>query len=166
VEKIAAALVKRQARLAVAESCTGGLLAKVLTDQAGSSMWFECGWVTYSNAGKQRLLGVSPSILAQLSAVSEAVALAMAEGALTHSCAQFSVAITGLAGPGGGKLEQPVGTICFAWASKKFNSRTTMHLFSGDRMTIRTLAVHFALQELDRLLYHEWLQSTVLSSSE
>jgi nicotinamide-nucleotide amidase len=150
IQKIAIKLLAGQFQLATAESCTGGLLAKVLTDQAGSSRWFERGFVTYSNASKHELLGVKISTLEQHGAISAAVACEMAAGVLSNSQAQFSIAITGIAGPG--KTEKPVGTIWFAWAGEKFPTYAKMQQFSGDRALIRSQAVQFALQELNKLI--------------
>ncbi len=113
---LGARLAARRALCVTAESCTGGLVAGAITDVAGSSAWFDRGFVTYSNEAKMELLGVPAATLAQHGAVSEAIARAMAEGALARSRASVAVAITGIAGPGGGSPEKPVGTVCFAWA--------------------------------------------------
>ena len=110
-------LLKRHLQCVVAESCTGGGVAAAVTDIPGSSQWFDRGFVTYSNASKQQMLGVPESMIASEGAVSEAVVRAMAEGALAASAAHVSVAISGIAGPDGGTLEKPVGTVWFAWAS-------------------------------------------------
>ncbi len=134
-------------RLATAESCTGGWLAKILTDLSGSSVWFECGYVTYSNAAKQRLLGVSPTLIAMQGAVSEAVAIAMAQGAQRDSGAECAVGITGIAGPGGGTPQKPVGTVCIGWAAlDRIEVRT--HQFDGDRDAVRRQSVTAALMGL------------------
>ncbi|MDR3054103.1 MAG: CinA family protein [Zoogloeaceae bacterium] len=138
-------------RLATAESCTGGWVAQELTAIAGSSEWFERGFVTYSNAAKVEMLGVPPETLAQHGAVSEATALAMTNGALAHSHAGWSLAITGIAGPGGGSPEKPVGTVCFAWAGAGMASAATRR-FSGERAEVRRQSVEFALTELLRKL--------------
>ncbi len=131
--------------LSTAESCTGGWVAQEITAIAGSSAWFERGFVTYSNEAKHEMLGVGTDTLAAHGAVSIEVALEMATGALAHSRADLSLAITGIAGPGGGSDEKPVGTVCFAWARK--NQAPTHHkaLFSGDRHGVRQQAVHCAL---------------------
>ena len=117
-QQLAKLLLQQQKRLAVAESCTGGWLAKTVTDLAGSSQWFERGFVSYSNAAKQEMLGVRPQTLLRDGAVSEAVVQEMALGALRHSQADISVAISGIAGPGGAVPGKPVGTVCFSWALK------------------------------------------------
>jgi nicotinamide-nucleotide amidase len=140
--------------LATAESCTGGWLAKVCTDLAGSSGWFERGFVTYSNEAKQDMLGVKAATLAQHGAVSEAVVAEMARGALQHSRAQVAIAISGIAGPGGGTADKPVGTVCFAWAIQKRGDMllTATRHFVGDREAVRRQAVQHALQEVLPLL--------------
>ncbi|WP_316369133.1 nicotinamide-nucleotide amidase [Candidatus Thiodiazotropha sp. CDECU1] len=139
-------------RLVVAESCTGGWLAKILTDLAGSSDWFDRGFVTYSNQAKQAMLGVSSSTLQQFGAVSEACVLEMTEGALRESGAEVAVAISGVAGPGGGSVEKPVGSVYFAWQIKGDEGITGRQSFPGDRNQVRWQAVVHALQELERLL--------------
>jgi nicotinamide-nucleotide amidase len=147
------ARLERSARLlASAESCTGGGLAEALTAIPGSSAWFERGFVTYSNRSKQELLGVPEIMIAQHGAVSAAVARAMAEGALTHSHAQVALAITGIAGPGGGSAEKPVGTVFIAWAGARRVTREQHYAFSGDRATIRRQSVRAALQGLLRYI--------------
>lgn len=137
-----------QWQLAVAESCTGGWLAKVITDISGSSQWFDRGFVTYSNISKTDMLGVSEAILQLHGAVSLATATAMANGALQYSRADLTVAITGIAGPGGGTLEKPVGTVWFAWARRDGKLETAQHVFTGDRIAIRRQAVCTALEGL------------------
>ena len=138
--------------LATAESCTGGGIATAVTDIAGSSGWFERGFVTYSNLAKSDMLGVLPATLAQFGAVSEEVARAMALGALAHSTATISVAVTGVAGPGGGSAEKPVGMVCFGWAGAGGEVLTVTRNFSGDRDSVRRQAVICALQGvLERL---------------
>lgn len=114
--QLAAPLMAHGALVATAESCTGGLIAATLTELAGSSQWFERGFVTYSNASKHELLGVPADTLEAHGAVSEPVARAMAEGALRRSRARLALAVTGVAGPGGGSAGKPVGTVCFGWA--------------------------------------------------
>ena len=148
---LADALRARRWMLATAESCTGGLIAGACTEMAGSSEWFERGFVTYSNAAKSELLGVPASLIARHGAVSEPVARAMAAGALAHSHAQVSVAVTGIAGPGGGSLEKPVGTVWLGWQVKDAGFAQRCH-FSGDRHAVRAATVMHALQGvLDRL---------------
>ena len=133
--------------LTTAESCTGGLIAARCTDLAGSSQWFERGFVTYSNAAKAELLGVPMPLIDAHGAVSEAVARAMAHGALLHSSAQVSVAVTGIAGPTGGSLDKPVGTVWFGWQVGERASSERM-VFSGDRAAVRQATVDHALQGL------------------
>jgi len=140
-------LHQRQLLLATAESCTGGGIAAAMTDIAGSSAWFECGFVTYSNAAKSTMLGVPAALIAAHGAVSEEVAAAMAQGALAHSGAQVAVSTTGIAGPGGAVPGKPVGTVCFGWAGKD-GVRTQRMQFDGDRQAVREQAVAFALQGL------------------
>ncbi|MEW8200728.1 MAG: nicotinamide-nucleotide amidase [Candidatus Thiodiazotropha endolucinida] len=139
-------------RLVVAESCTGGWLAKILTDLPGSSDWFDRGFVTYSNQSKQTMLGVSSTTLQQSGAVSEACVLEMTQGALTESGADVAVAISGIAGPGGGSKEKPVGTVCFAWQVKGSEGMAQRHCFNGDRNQVRWQAVVYALQQLEGIL--------------
>lgn len=135
-------------RLAVAESCTGGWLAKVVTDLAGSSAWLDRGFVTYSNAAKQEMLGVRAETLAAHGAVSEAVVAEMVIGALSRSAAQVAVAISGVAGPGGGSPEKPVGTVCLAWAWPKGRVETRRFHFGGDRDAVRRRSVQAAIDGL------------------
>lgn len=137
--------------LSTAESCTGGWVAQVITAVAGSSDWFDRGFVTYSNAAKQEMLGVQATTLALHGAVSEATVREMAQGALTHSHAQVSIAISGIAGPGGGSLDKPVGTVWIAWALPS-EVIATGFLFVGDRHAVRQQAVHAALTQLEQAL--------------
>jgi nicotinamide-nucleotide amidase len=137
--------------LATAESCTGGLVAAAITDVAGSSDWFERGYVTYSNRAKIEQLGIDPAIIASHGAVSEPTALAMAQGARAASGAQWAVAVTGIAGPAGGSAGKPVGTVWFAWAGPE-GAEALHHRFEGDRAGVRRASVGVALQGLiDRL---------------
>ena len=147
VHELADALRQLQWMLATAESCTGGLIAGACTDLAGSSDWFERGFVTYSNEAKTELLGVPEALIAQHGAVSEPVARAMAEGAVAHSRAQLSVAVTGVAGPGGGSPDKPVGTVWFGW---HVGGRTEAECvrFAGDRAAVRAQTVAHALARL------------------
>ena len=133
--------------LASAESCTGGLIAAACTDRAGSSQWFERGFVTYSNDAKADMLGVPSALIAQHGAVSEPVARAMAEGALAHSRAQVSLAVTGVAGPSGGSADKPVGTVWFGWCVAG-QTHSELQQFAGDRAAVRAATVHHALQRL------------------
>lgn len=133
--------------LATAESCTGGLIAAACTDLAGSSLWFERGFVTYSNAAKTELLGVPTELIEQHGAVSEPVARAMANGALAHSHVQVAIAVTGIAGPSGGSADKPVGTVWFGWATPTGLFSERQH-FAGDRAAVRAATVHHALTRL------------------
>ena len=131
-------------RIATAESCTGGWIAKVLTDVAGSSGWVTGGIVAYSNAAKTRLLGVSSELIHAHGAVSEAVVRAMAEGALAYAGADLAVAVSGIAGPEGGTPDKPVGTVWFAWADGR--TRAACRHFDGDREAVRRQTVRHALE--------------------
>ena len=151
VERLAAKLLESGQLMAAAESCTGGWIAKCCTDLAGSSAWFERGFVTYSNAAKHEQLGVDAQVLEFAGAVSEAVALQMASGAVRHSAADVSLAVTGIAGPDGGTKEKPVGTVWFAW-SVAAAVETECLRFDGNREDVRRQTVAHALQGLiDRL---------------
>lgn len=144
-----AAELKVQGRmLATAESCTGGWIAKLCTDLAGSSTWFERGMVSYSNQAKQDLLGVPAARIARFGAVSEEVAAEMARGALTNSRADFALAVTGIAGPDGGSPDKPVGTVCFGWALPGDIVETERYCFPGDREAVRRATVATALNGL------------------
>ena len=143
--QVGAWLKGRGLRLASAESCTGGWVAQVLTATAGSSEWFERGFVTYSNEAKQESLGVSGQTLAAHGAVSEQVAAEMALGTLAASRAEVALAITGVAGPAGGSADKPVGTVCFAWVVRGAQPVTRRAHFDGDREAVRRSAVVFAL---------------------
>jgi nicotinamide-nucleotide amidase len=151
VEALAAALLARGQMLATAESCTGGMIAAACTDLSGSSQWFERGFVTYSNAAKVEQLGVDPTVIAQHGAVSELVARAMAFGAVRHSQAQVSVAVTGVAGPTGGSPDKPVGTV---WFGFQVEGRLVSELrhFDGDRAAVRRQTVEHALRTLVALI--------------
>ena len=138
-------LVARNFMVTTAESCTGGLVSAAMTDIAGSSNWFERGFVTYTNHAKVEMLGIAADVIEHHGAVSEEVARAMAEGALLESRAQLAVAITGVAGPGGGTRDKPVGTVCFAWVVMEQPAQSeTMH-FDGDRAQVREQSVRHAL---------------------
>lgn len=151
-EQVGEALHQRGRMLATAESCTGGWIAEAVTAVAGSSQWFERGFVTYSNEAKGELLGVRAETLSQHGAVSEATVREMAEGVLAHSRAQVAVAVSGIAGPGGGSLDKPVGTVCLAWAGKGMVTRSLRTLFAGNREAVRRQAVVTALQGVLDLL--------------
>jgi nicotinamide-nucleotide amidase len=137
--------------LATAESCTGGMIAAACTDLAGSSAWFDRGFVTYSNAAKTAMLGVDPELIAAHGAVSEPVARAMAAGALAHAQAQVAVAVTGIAGPTGGSAEKPVGTVWLGYALPGAVHTELQH-FPGDRAAVRAATVQHALRRLVELL--------------
>lgn len=137
--------------LATAESCTGGLVAAAITDISGSSSWFERGFVTYSNQAKTEMIGVPAELIEKHGAVSESVACAMAEGALRNSRAQVSLAITGVAGPGGGTETKPVGMVSFAWSNRLHTPMETL-VFKGDREQIRLQAAAHALRGLLTLI--------------
>lgn len=134
------------ATVTTAESCTGGGVAFSMTAIPGSSRWFDRGFVTYTNRSKREMLGVSTDILAKFGAVSEKTARAMAAGALQHSQAQYVLAVTGIAGPGGGTTEKPVGTVCFAWAGIGRDVISKTMVFSGDRSAVRQQSIQTALQ--------------------
>jgi nicotinamide-nucleotide amidase len=144
-------MLKRQWMLATAESCTGGMIAAACTDLAGSSAWFERGFVTYSNEAKSDMLGVPAELIATHGAVSEPVARAMASGALQHSRAQVALSVTGIAGPSGGSPDKPVGTVWFAWATPD-GLWSEVKRFEGDRAAVRTATLHHSLSRLVELL--------------
>ena len=150
-QQLAQTLLAKGFKIALAESCTGGLLAAHLTSLAGSSDWFERGFVTYSNQAKEESIGVPKELIERYGAVSEEVAKAMAEGVLNHSLAQISAAITGIAGPGGGSANKPVGMVCFAWGIQvddQIQTRSQTKQFSGDRQSIREQACVYAIESL------------------
>lgn len=149
--ELGAALKSQRWMLALAESCTGGWVAEAVTAIPGSSAWFDRGFVTYSNASKQEMLGVNSHTLQAHGAVSEHTALEMALGALKHSHATIAAAITGIAGPDGGSKEKPVGTVCFAWATSAGLSESMTMQFTGDREQIRIQSVKTALEGLLQL---------------
>lgn len=147
-QKVGERLRRGRWRLTTAESCTGGWIAQEITAVAGSSEWFEYGFITYANRAKQDLLGVPSSVLAQHGAVSEATVRAMAVGALERSAANFSIAVSGIAGPGGGSPTKPVGTVWLAWAAPNSQVRAREYHFSGDRQSVRHAAVAAGLRGL------------------
>lgn len=155
---LASILLERGWKIALAESCTGGLVCATLTDLAGSSDWFERGYITYSNAAKTECLGVPAETIASYGAVSEPVAIAMAEGARLNANVNVAISITGIAGPMGGSPNKPVGTVCFAWAinqnmaSNEVNTISITQQFLGDRQTVREQARDYALSKLIELL--------------
>jgi nicotinamide-nucleotide amidase len=146
--RVGAALLADRLKLATAESCTGGWVSQCLTAIAGSSAWFERGFVTYSNTAKQEMLGVPEATLEAHGAVSQPVAVAMAEGALRHSRADWALSITGIAGPDGGSAEKPVGTVCFAWSGRNAGTTTETRHFAGDRPAVRAQSVAYVLAGL------------------
>lgn len=145
-------LAKTDKKLAVSESCTGGLIAAAITEIAGSSGWFDRGFVTYSNSAKQQMLAVQSQTLANYGAVSEQTALEMAAGTLAFSEADCAVAVTGIAGPGGGTLSKPVGSVYIAWAFKGQKRYCELNQFQGDRHAIRLQTAKRALQYLIAVL--------------
>lgn len=153
--QLSAELKKNALRLTTAESCTGGGVAWSLTAIPGSSAWFERGFIVYSNQSKQDMLGVRKQTLDRHGAVSEQVAMEMAEGALLHSTADISVAVTGIAGPDGGTPTKPVGTVCFAWQRRGDQGVSTRVHFQGDRAAVRVMAVGMALQGALDLIVQE-----------
>jgi nicotinamide-nucleotide amidase len=148
VSQLAERLQEKKLLMATAESCTGGLIAAYLTDLPGSSLWFDRGFITYSNLAKQQMLDVNPNLIQHAGAVSEAVARAMANGALKNSAASLALAVTGIAGPDGGSEDKPVGMVCFAWSGKGLVTQSLCRYFSGNRESIRLLACEQAIQGL------------------
>ncbi len=138
--------------LVTAESCTGGWIAKTVTDIAGSSDWFDCGLAAYSYEAKQALLGVRPETLEHFGAVSRETVIEMVSGALVHSGATVAVAVTGIAGPGGGTPDKPVGTVWIGWKRRGGYPKAELFRFDGDREAVRRQTVAAALQGLDGLL--------------
>lgn len=156
IQSISHILLAKNWKLALAESCTGGLVCAKLTELSGSSAWFERGYITYSNLAKTECLDVPAELIERFGAVSEPVAKAMALGALTQAGTQVGLSITGIAGPTGGSPEKPVGTVCFGWAiSNASGEKLTFcqtQLFDGDRSDVREQAAQHALTELLQLL--------------
>jgi len=148
-KKLGEAALRAGVMVATAESCTGGWVAEALTSVAGSSKWFERGFITYSNISKQEMLGVSENTLKQFGAVSEQTVIEMAEGALKHSHAHAGMAVSGVAGPGGAVLDKPIGTVCLAWAVVGQKTHCLTEHFTGNREEIRRQAV---ITVLDRML--------------
>ena len=145
LDQLEATLTANHLKLAAAESCTGGWIAKSITDKAGSSVWFDMAVVSYSNEAKTNILKVSPDTLEEHGAVSEQTVIEMVEGLLEVSSADIGVAVSGIAGPGGGTEDKPVGTVCFAWALRGQAPRTAIQHFEGDREEVRRLSVECAL---------------------
>lgn len=150
VQTLATLLIARRERVAFAESCTGGLIAKLATDLAGSSAWFERGVVSYSNEAKHDLLGVAKEVFRAHGAVSEACVRAMAEGLMQRSPADWTVAVTGVAGPGGGSAKCPVGTVWMAWMARGKPVEPECHHFEGDRAAVREQTAAVAVAGLVR----------------
>ena len=155
-EKIGRALKARGATVTAAESCTGGRIAKAITDIAGSSAWFERGFVTYSNEAKTQMSGISEATLRDNGAVSESVVVEMAIGALRAARADYAISVSGVAGPDGGSVEKPVGTVWFGVASVSGQGVTRRECFAGDREAVRRQATAYALN----LLWQQFLQNT------
>lgn len=154
-EQVGLALKARRATVTTAESCTGGWIAKTLTDIAGSSAWFERGFVTYSNEAKAQMIGVSEATLEAHGAVSEQVVAEMAVGALRAAKATYALSVSGIAGPDGGSAEKPVGTVWFGLASASGQGITHVERFDGDRESVRRQATIFAL----RMLWQQFRQN-------
>ena len=146
LQQLATDLTARQMKLATAESCTGGWIANSVTDLAGSSDWFDMSVVSYSNEAKMRVLGVSEQTLIDHGAVSEATVLEMASGLLECSSADISVSVSGVAGPGGGSADKPVGTVWFGWCLRGEPPSASLQCFDGDRDSVRRQAVAYALE--------------------
>jgi len=153
IQQLAEQLVEKNLTIAVAESCTGGMLAQWCTSLNDSSNWFECGFVAYSNVSKISLLGVQANVLDEHGAVSPQIAEQMAVGALHHSDADVSASITGIAGPGGGSESKPVGTVFIATAVKNQPTTAVKYLFKGDRQSVREQSVHVAIEQLLKRLH-------------
>jgi nicotinamide-nucleotide amidase len=147
IDKLSHLLVEKKLTIAVAESCSGGNLSALLTSVSGASAYFECGFITYSNQAKMTMLGVKSATLDEFGAVSQQVAVAMARGVIEHSSADISVSITGIAGPTGGTLEKPVGTVCFGFCVVD-NCTTISQHFKGNRVQIVQSSVDFAVKSL------------------
>ncbi len=153
VSQLAGALLKKEWHLSTAEACTGGLVAAAITELTGSSDWFERGYVTYSNSAKSEDINVSQELIAQHGAVSDQVARAMVIGAKQSSNSDIALSITGIAGPTGGSIEKPVGTVCFAWILANNAIYSETKLFSGNRQEIRAQACEFSLKKLLELVH-------------
>ncbi len=152
LKDVSTQLNEKNLLLSTAESCTGGWLAKTITDLAGSSTIFDRGFVTYSNEAKQEMLGVAEKTLENFGAVSEQVVLEMAEGVLKNSAANIAISISGVAGPGGGTDDKPVGMVCFGWLISGENPQAETIYFDGDRDSVRKQSVEYALEILLRVI--------------
>ena len=155
LQNIAKKFIDQNFLLSVAESCTGGLLAKKITDESGSSAWFDCGFITYSNESKITMLGVNKESITEFGAVSREVAQEMAIGVQKNSRAIFSISITGIAGPNGGSPEKPVGTVHVCFAFKGSVLKDYKLQLSGERSSIREQTVCFIIEELDKLTFND-----------
>lgn len=151
-KQVGLALTQQGLMLASAESCTGGWLGQIITSIPGSSAWYQSGFITYTANSKQKMLGISTKTLKECGEVSEQIAREMAHGVVARSGAHVSVSITGIAGPGGGTKEKPVGMVCFAWEVKDNHLRSETRHFSGDREAVRQQSVAVAMQGLIALL--------------
>ncbi|HIJ23056.1 MAG: nicotinamide-nucleotide amidohydrolase family protein [Gammaproteobacteria bacterium] len=151
-QQLSLQLMEKRWRVAAAESCTAGWIAKSLTDPAGSTAWFERGFVTYSNEAKVEMLGVKPQTLSDFGAVSEETVREMVAGALENSRSEFAVAVSGIAGPSGGSAEKPVGLVWFGWQHREGICHLQQQIFNGDRDAVRGQTVVVALQGLSRLV--------------
>lgn len=147
-EQLGQAMRQQRLMLVTAESCTGGWVGEVVTAVPGSSQWYDRGFITYSNAAKMAMLGVQPETLDRWGAVSEQTVREMAEGALSHSDANIALSVSGIAGPGGGSPNKPVGTVCFGWAVRSGPVWSQVRHFPGDRQMIRRQAVQASLLEV------------------
>ena len=155
LQNISKKFIDQSFLLGVAESCTGGLFAKKITDESGSSAWFDCGFITYSNESKVRMLGVNKESIEEFGAVSQEVAQEMAIGVQKNSRAIFSISITGIAGPNGGSPEKPVGTVYVCFAFKEHVLKDYKLELSGERSSIREQTVSFIFEELDKLTFSD-----------
>lgn len=147
-ETVGKTLLKRRQKLVTAESCTGGLIAKLVTDVAGSSKWFDRGFITYSNTAKREMLGVPAKTLHRVGAVSGPTVLAMVRGALAHSAADWAIAVSGIAGPSGGTAEKPVGLVWIAWMNRGGRAQSAKARFPGGRIAVREATARLALKGL------------------
>lgn len=159
-EQLAELMQESDRRLCLAESCTGGGIAEMVTRLPGSSNWFDCGWVTYSNSAKEAMLGVEPAVIERFGAVSEDCVREMVCGALERSIADYSIAVSGVAGPGGGSAQKPVGTVWIAWAFRPVPGMACEAVahrfqFEGDRQMVRAKAIRAALSGLLHQLREE-----------
>jgi nicotinamide-nucleotide amidase len=165
-EQLGECLIARKMKLAVAESCTGGWLAKVITDLPGSSDWFNGSLVTYSNEAKQRILGVQKATLDEFGAVSGETVLEMSDGILSHMEADVALSISGIAGPGGGSGDKPVGLVWFSWGRPDKPVLAEFHHFEGDREAVRRQAVEKALQLLLNMLECDRLRESLKAQND